>query len=68
MFYGAGKSLRHFCRKDKLLFTLLKKSGHREPARTLVWRSPSVSGQFSMVFPSISGIPTPVCGLARNDR
>ena len=23
MFYGAGKSLRHFCRKDKLLFMRL---------------------------------------------
>ena len=42
-------------RGGKWLFTALKQSGHREPVRRLVWQSPKVFGQFSMVFPSVEG-------------
>ena len=44
-----------------------RKTCHCEPARRLVWQSPNFLGNFSTVFTSIKGIPTPVCALARND-
>ena len=54
-----------------MLLRLSKTIGHREPVRTLVWRSPEFleNLRFQSRKDCFYGeIPTPVCTLARNDH
>ena len=49
----------------------VEKPCHCEAVRTLPWQSPEFSNILDpkpVAFTSIRGIPTPVCGLVRNDN